>query len=73
MDSNPIKELFSDDGYCKSEICKIRKLFGDRNSSLQEKNIALEVLAFMYLNCSNDMRELVLYQMKECESRINMM
>jgi len=70
MNDNAMKEIFSNDSYCKDELLRIRESFGNKNT-FNESSIAAsrDTLAWMYLYCPEDLMSLVDATMIELERR----
>jgi len=63
---NPLAHLCSDDDYVRNEIVECRKLMGTIGTNL---NRLYEVVAFVYLYCSEKMLNIVYTTMLEIEMR----
>ena len=64
-----MKKLYKDDNYVKSELIVCRNLMGKRNSNLDK---LLESLIYMYLYCSENMKNYVSEHIAEIERRIQL-
>jgi hypothetical protein len=67
--SDSLAELFKDDDYCAKEICRIREAIGTRLATQKTFDAAHSALGFMLLNCSENMRSLVMGQLMETTKR----
>ncbi len=67
--SDSLSELFKSDEYCAQEICRVRESIGVRTATLKTFEAAHSALAFMLLNCNENMRAVVTGQLMETTIR----
>ena len=64
-----MKKLFADKKYCYEQLNFAREKFGNKNTTYEQLGNISKTLAFMYLYCPKDIKELVLSTIDELEKR----
>lgn len=67
--NDSLSDLFKDDTYCAEEMLRVRESIGTTAATQKTFDAAFKALGFMYLNCSPNMKSMVLGQLRETTVR----
>ena len=65
----PIAEVYSNPENVKAEICRIRELFGNKNTTQKQFKVIYSVLGLMTIHCPESLRSIVQLTLLETTRR----